>query len=236
MAKKFLLALCMVLCVASAGWCIDPYAVNPDGFGPKIKGLQLGMKRQPWEYLSWGINNFGLPFTMKFTEYSYSLASYIKIKITGEIVEQQHKEYDFKYEILGISGKFKELESQNLPLYDLLTKIEEIAPIEELLFYTVHTGDLLADIYFQENGRIKQLTFPSRAFGAESLTGREFAQAIIDNYHIGGMDGIKNGWERREVSQGWQIKIEQLYNPYGSYVISPFYLYLLPIITKSSFN
>jgi len=44
MAKKFILALCVVLFAASAGWCIDPFKVNEGGFGPKIKGLQLGMK------------------------------------------------------------------------------------------------------------------------------------------------------------------------------------------------
>ena len=42
--KKFLLAFCFVLCFASAGWCFDPFKVNEGGFGPKIKGLQLGMK------------------------------------------------------------------------------------------------------------------------------------------------------------------------------------------------
>ncbi len=44
MMKRFLLALFVVLLVATVGWCIDPYKVNEGGFGPKIKGLQLGMK------------------------------------------------------------------------------------------------------------------------------------------------------------------------------------------------
>ena len=42
--KRVLLALCLVLIVATAGWCIDPFKANKGGFGPKIKGLQLGMK------------------------------------------------------------------------------------------------------------------------------------------------------------------------------------------------
>ena len=43
-AKRLLLALCVVLCVASAGWCVDPFKANHGGFGPKIKGFWLGMK------------------------------------------------------------------------------------------------------------------------------------------------------------------------------------------------
>ena len=44
MVKRVLLALCFVLIVATAGWCIDPFKANKGGFGPKIKGLQLGMR------------------------------------------------------------------------------------------------------------------------------------------------------------------------------------------------
>ena len=41
--KRVILALCVVLLAATAGWCIDPFRANPSVFGPKIKGFQLGM-------------------------------------------------------------------------------------------------------------------------------------------------------------------------------------------------
>ncbi len=78
---RFLISLCVVLCFASAAFCIDPYKVNRDGFGPKIKGLQLGMRKEALlNYVLWGINNVSLPFTLYMEGKNSRIDSRINIK------------------------------------------------------------------------------------------------------------------------------------------------------------
>ena len=84
--KSFLLALCVVMFAATAGWCIDPFKVNEGGFGPKIKGLQLGMKLEGAEIASYGM--------VKNPE-NYGATAISLRKDDGRIIELNFLRYNF---------------------------------------------------------------------------------------------------------------------------------------------
>ena len=210
---RFLISLCVVLCFASAAFCIDPYKVNRDGFGPKIKGLQLGMRKEALlNYVLWGINNVSLPFTL----HMGGKNSRIDIKFTGEVIGQELK--DFNFEITNCSGSYEGF--KNLSLDDLMTKIEEVDPVKE-----IYCNGISMIIYFNNMGRISHLYFTASIFGANSMTPREFAEAIVAAYGIPGMDSVaKDCWRHRELSQGWQIDVNRNI------------VEITPIITENKFN
>ncbi len=123
-AKRFLAALCLVLCVASVGWCIDPFKANKGGFGPKIKGIQLGMKMSLADLLSyrvlqerWPISLYvhsvsdvhpGLDersekgeFFIEFTGKGSELKRFEVEKATGQCTSQQKLDTKFKKLVSG---------------------------------------------------------------------------------------------------------------------------------------
>ncbi len=143
-------------------------------------------------------------------------------KFTGEVIGQELK--DFNFEITRCIGSYEGKGFENLSLDDLMTKIEEVEPVK----YISCNGD--GTIYFNNMGRISHLSFTASIFGADSMTPREFAEAIIAAYGIPGMDSVaKNNWRHRELSQGWQIDVGV--NGVGWWGVN-----ITPIITENKFN
>ncbi|MBR1658301.1 MAG: hypothetical protein IJ697_07530 [Synergistaceae bacterium] len=211
--KRFAVALCLVLLMASAAFCIDPYKVNKGGFGPKIKGLQLGQKMSLPEIVSWGVAQGKLPFTLRLNRKE---GNKLSIKFEG-----QGK--DFKsFSVEQAEGRYAELKNFSGTLEDLLAAIEKIGFSEKTFFGR-------ADIALDDDMRIKALNFSAKDFGVEGMTPKEFAQALINAYGIPSLDGVgRNKWQHRNLSQGWQVYIDWG-NIWGD-------VFVRPIITQSAFN
>ena len=81
-----LLAACvLVLCFAGVCFAIDPFEVNEGGFGPKIKGLQLGMKipgSSLEDFIVWEVKREGFPvrFELHGNEFEHIIISDGKIE------------------------------------------------------------------------------------------------------------------------------------------------------------
>ena len=119
--RNWLMALLLVLSLASEAFCIDPFKVNENGFGPKIKGLQLGQKMSLLDIVVWRIQFKGLPFILKLQDLE---GNYISIEFLGKEMELA----DFK--IRTATGGFQDLKSQIWELDDLLSKLEEFWPLK----------------------------------------------------------------------------------------------------------
>ena len=204
--KRLLVALCIVLCMASSAFCIDPFKVNQGGFGPKIKGLQLGQKMSLLEIVSWGVTQGYLPFTLSFSEESHNE---VAIKFEGQ-------GSDFKsFSLEKAEGRYAKLKNFSGTLGDLLAEIEKIG-FDKREFFRISLNDDM---------RIRRFTFYPSNFGAEQMTIQEFAQAFMNAYAIPRLDAIgRNSWQYRDLSQGWQVSIE------------PGYITVAPIITRSAFD
>ena len=229
--KKLLVALCIVLCMASSAFCIDPFKVNEGGFGPKIKGLQLGQKMSLWDIVAWRANFKGLPFILELK--SENDPSVIDIKIS-----------DKGYEITNATEKFSEFQTQSLSLGDLLSKLEETGDLkvntlveikagreesEGLISYSNYSRGRMFFDEHDKDRRIVQLLFFVSDFGASSLTDEEFLQMFINAYPDIPSMSVKRdregrtSAEYRNPSKGWLVS-------YSDFVV------VKPIITQTSFD
>ena len=244
--KRLLVALCIVLCMASSAFCIDPFKVNQGGFGPKIKGLQLGQKMSLLDIVVWRMNFKGLPFTLTLKGLKgVNESSYISVKFEGEGVELKN------FEITKAGGVFKDFQNQTWKLGDLLSKIEESGS------FTVDTlnqdlyGEGLIGYYFpsahlrivfdehDKDRRIRRLQFFVSDFGADSLTDEEFIQMFVNAYADVPSMSTERKWNNgrskwvtsgkyRNPSKGWQV-IYDGFSVDRSVVVEP-------IITQTSFD
>ena len=205
--KRLLVALCIVLCMASSAFCIDPFKVNQGGFGPKIKGLQLGQKMSLLEIVSWGVTQGKLPFTMTLSEGEDDVSIWF-----------EGQGSDFKsFALKEANGRYAKLNNFPGTLGDLLAEIEKIGFKSREFFNFV--------IILNDDMRIKRLLFSAEDFGAEQMTPQEFAQAFINAYGIPSLNGIgQNYWQYRNLSQGWKVDI-------GGRQVK-----VEPIITQSAFD
>lgn len=210
--KIFIAALCLVILTASVAFCIDPYKVNKDGFGPKIKGLQLGHKMSLLEIVSWGVTQGRLPFTIALNREE---GNNLSLKFEG-------KGTDFKsFSVEKAEGRYAELNKFSGTLGDLLLKIEKLGFNARYFFNTIELND---------NMRIRKLNFQAKDFGAERMTWDEFAQAFVNAYDVPGLNGVgQNKWQHRNLSQGWQVKVGAWPGVLGVVEVTP-------IITQTAFD
>ena len=206
--KRLLIALCIVLCMVSSAFCIDPFKVNQGGFGPKIKGLQLGQKMSLLEIVSWGVTQGVLPFTLRFDKE-------VAIKFEGQ-------GSDFKsFSIEKAEGRYAKLKNFSGTLWGICAEIEKIGFDEREFFRRITLNDDM---------RIIRLSFIRSDFGAQQMTSQEFAQAFMNAYAIPRLDAIeKNIWQYRDLSQGWQVYV-------GGAGYSIYSVVVEPIITRSAFD
>lgn len=219
--------------MASSAFCIDPFKVNQGGFGPKIKGLQLGQKMSLWDIVVWRANFKGLPFILELK----ADPSVIDIKIS-----------DKGYEITNATEKFSEFQTQSLSLGDLLSKLEETGDLQVytgnegindnlISYHSYNDGRMLFDKN-DKSRRIRRLAFTVRDFGAGSLTDEEFLQMFINAYPDIPSMSVKRdiegntSAEYRNLSKGWQVS----YNigQYGGWRENA--IVVEPIIAQTSFD
>ena len=246
--KKLALAFCFVLMFSSSAWCINPFQVNPDGFGPKIKGLQLGMR----------LNTPSLAhlvdFALKTDFIRVPFVLYINVNNEGTIVNPL-PDADFcgikisltndkrlAFEVIFAKGAWKTwLQSKGTKkeLLGLLSAIEKRGFIDA----SIGHGNRMSLAPFSNfiidwgSKRITRFAFEKRDFQANALTDREFLQAFINAYHIPEMNpeqgyGSSVIWRYRNPSQGWEVKCD----PEDNILFQTEAVVVSPIITQSTFD
>ena len=78
--KKLYIAFFLVFCFATASYAVDPFKANRGGFGPVIKGIQLGSRVSLLELVALGIDFQTWPFKLNIFE---SDKSYLRINFEG---------------------------------------------------------------------------------------------------------------------------------------------------------
>ncbi|MBQ7544735.1 MAG: hypothetical protein IJT02_07305 [Synergistaceae bacterium] len=209
--------------MASAALCIDPYKDNEGGFGPKIKGLQLGQKMSLLDIVSWGVAQGKLPFTLWLNrEFMNNLA----IKFEGQGT-------DFKsFSVDRAEGRYAGLKNFSGKLGDLLSEVDKLGFKKRTFF-----DDRVLGIYFDgrihvdDDMRVTRLWFSMSDFGAGEMLPQEFAQAIINAYGIPGLESVgRNEWRYRNFSQGWQVTVDGGHHSSTSGVI------VSPIVIQTAFD
>ena len=200
-ARRFFAAFCLALCLASAGHCaevVNPFKANEGGFGPKIKGLQLGTKMSLMELVEAGARLEKLPIELIVAQRDNDTFMSIDINITG-------KGKDITgFRLKRASGVFKPLEKKKFQkLEDLLSEIKKLGGETRLRgehgFYNM--------IALNRDMRVTNLNFSKADFGAGALKNDEFVQELAKAYSIPNMekDQEKGLWSYRDLSGGWEV-------------------------------
>lgn len=198
--KKLYIAFFLVFCFATASYAVDPFKANRGGFGPVIKGIQLGSRVSLLELVALGIDFQTWPFKLNIFE---SDKSYLRINFEGNGRELK------SFEIKESKGSFSFYENQSWKLGDLLGEVEKRGGILAVNLETRGLLIMLCDL--TPEGRIKRCRMGASMFRAGALTVKEFIQMFIEAYNIPEVTRDPNkhyqSWQYRNLSEGWEIEM-----------------------------
>lgn len=223
--KNVFIAFCLVLGVASAAFCIDPFKITQGGFGPRVKGLQLGQDMILLDMIIWRVKSLASVVEWSFPllinhDRSLNTQDKMIISFSGYGADWERLDYDIT-EAVGSFARCKEI-------YEDVSLDELLMTVEQSGMKTACVDDI---IFLNKDHRVYMLMFPDQVFGAENLTDTEFIREIINAYGIPRMNKIDNfTWSYRELSQGWEVIAGR------PFLGAPFFLILKPIITNSTFD
>lgn len=197
------MVFCLVVCLASPSYPLDPYKTNPGGFGPRVAGARLGMKMSLREIVRWRANLRGVPFTLEINSGGIpgrkpSESGSISVRITGNDREIRG------YEIVSAGGRLYRLRNERIKLPDLLAEIEK-AGVETVALRGAN-GRIKEDcISFTEYLRVASLRIRRDDFGAGKMQHEDFVREFTGAYHLPEMRRRGSTWDYRNDFEGWQI-------------------------------
>ena len=208
--KKIIAVTCMLafLNIASA-WASSPFEINKGGFGPIMKGFQLG-KSTTVEELFNRTFSFGFlwPINMSVTFKNENSTGCLVAVFWGSDKELS------RWEIARADGIFESL-SKKWKLGDFLKYIDQnsknypqaevtINLINQLLpgggFYRVTINK-----EFSDNFRYSSIMLNAGVFNAESMPLQQFIQAVVNAYNLGDLEENNIEWYRENYKEGWRV-------------------------------
>lgn len=211
--------------------------VNGNGFGPTIKGMQIGESYEFFELISKieKLVGRGTGYMILIEEQNASRnAARIcvanehdrgwKIGGWGEFgVPELHasgifNKWKIKEKIPNLEEFLKEVHSiieyetsdefSDFHLTLSIRKLCEIKAIWGQFVSMAEDGTRTGDVY--NIYRIFSMEFSRPVFGASNMPVREFAQELIDSYSLPNMEGFANGWKTSEsenYKNGWGVNV-----------------------------
>ena len=215
--KFLLMVFCLVICLASPSYSLDPYKTHRGGFGPRVAGAQLGVKMSLRDVIRWRANLRGVPFTIEINSEKIpgkkpSEAGSISILFTGKGKELTG------YKITDASRGFYRLRNENMKLLDLIAEIEK-ARVEIITLRGTNTRVKEDCISFTNDFRVASVRIRRSDFEAENIPHESFVRELTENYDLPEMRRRGNTWSFRDDSNGWQITYHGLGD--GIFEITP---------------
>jgi hypothetical protein len=195
-ALMSLVCLCVLLFAGSA-FAADPFEVHEGGFGPKIKGLQLGMPMTWTEMAVWLLQNGRSEFVVSFS----GSASDVRLIFKGE--GEKITGWDFGYsESEDIKKKFA---GKNFPLEELFEELRKDGYTSAS--YLSYDGAVSVN-----DNRLSRFELSKgRDFDAESKPIGDFAQELAAAYSLGTLeDNHDNSWSSSNPAEGWEVRISEI--------------------------
>ena len=202
-AKLSMMVFCLVLCLATPSFSLDPYKDNTGGFGPRVAGTRLGNKMSLRDIVRWRVNLRGLPFTLEINSERIpgrkpSEVGNISILLNG-------RDKDFTgFRITNAGKDFYRLRNESMKLPDLLAEIEKIGV--ETITLRAANGRVKEDcISFTEDLRVSAVRVRRSDLGAGQMPHEDFVREFTKTYGLPEMRRRGNTWSFRNSSEGWQI-------------------------------
>ena len=201
--KLSMMVFCLVVCLATPSFSLDPYKDNTGGFGPRVAGTRLGNKMSLRDIVKWRVNLRGLPFILEINSERIpgrkpSEVGNISILLNG-------KDKDFTgFRITNAGKDFYRLRNESMKLPDLLAEIEKIGV--ETITLRAANGRVKEDcISFTEDLRVSAVRIRRSDLGAGKMPHEDFVRELTKNYSLPEMRRRGNTWNFRNDHEGWQI-------------------------------
>ena len=201
--KLSMMVFCLVVCLATPSFSLDPYKDNTGGFGPRVAGTRLGNKMSLRDIVKWRVNLRGLPFILEINSERIpgrkpSEVGNISILLNG-------KDKDFTgFRITNAGKDFYRLRNESMKLPDLLAEIEKIGV--ETITLRAANGRVKEDcISFTEDLRVSAVRIRRSDLGAGKMPHEDFVRELTKNYSLPEMRRRGNTWNFRNAPEGWQI-------------------------------
>lgn len=215
--KLPLMVFCLIVCLASPSFPLDPYKTNVGGFGPRVAGTKLGMKMSLRDIVRWRANLRGVPFILdinsdRAVERKPSETGSISLLFTGKDKEITG------FRIVSAGKKFSPLRSSNMKLPDLLAEIENIG-VDTVTLWEANKRVRDNCISFTDDRRVASVRVRKSDYGAGNMSHESFVREFTRDYSLPEMRRRGNVWDYRNVREGWRITYHALGD--GIFVLEP---------------
>lgn len=176
----------------------DLSGVNNGGFGPKIAGVQLGMRMTLSDIIKWRAGLLGFPFTVEVNDRSTSAGS-ISIRFTG------NDGLLTGFEITKATRELYRLKNERPELSELLDEIEKTG-IETVTLRGAN--DIARDnsLVFDDELRISSIHLRKNELGGASMSHERFVEFLTETYKLPRMTRGGESWRYVNETDGWQLK------------------------------
>ena len=202
-AEKLLATLCLLLLIVSAA-----FSSKEIGFGPRIKGAQLGVKMSLNELVTFLIDLERLPFTLDINDSKQIKANNRPSKLNSISIAINGTGKEFKdFRVISATNDFAIYRKMKLTLEELLNEIENAGVISSNVFTGSGYVKRYADdtLTFDEDRRINSIRFYKKDFGATAIDGDIFLSEFTKIYNIPYRGIIGRTWHYKNEAEGWQI-------------------------------
>lgn len=188
----------------------DRHEDNKDGFGPKVAGVQLGMKMTLRDIISWRAGLRGFPFTLEVN----SKVKGKKLPATGSISILFTGNDEYSFEVTNATKGFYRFKNEKMRLSDLLAEIER-AGIATITLRGENVRVKENCVLFDDRQRISSIHLRKSDFGWGSMTHERFVELLTKTYNLPKMRRRGSTWRYSNDAEGWQIS----YHTFGEGIL-----------------
>jgi hypothetical protein len=215
-AKVLTASMLMLILTTAGASAVTGLDLNPAGFGPVIKGFQLGEPTTLSEFADKCLRFYGESYFFHFSVNGKDNKS----AGTMEIFSKNGKDL-YSAQITGIfreltEGMFdknsKNLQASMEELIRLLD--EETGKYDNAFCFFEYPYGSMNRMTIEKNNngplRYRSLKFPPSVFGASNMPSEDFARAVMDNYPMGKMaedGGFYTTDESQNYKNGWNATV-----------------------------
>ena len=210
--------LSIVLCIllASSALAVNPFDVHNGGFGPMIKGLQLGISMTLIEMTLAGCEALPGPiFSMWINNIGQKENHSLGLKFTKD--GNQLKGWEIT------AGEAKEEYSKHGNLEELLEAVDEAR-------FAGAVCEVGSDNVFiiNEKNRVAGICLDKSAFDARPMSHKEFAQALVNAYRLPTLEWELNphnnqlaNYVGNNLEEGWRVEITEVLHGNARFIVYP---------------
>ena len=210
MKKVFASAVLLLLVSATSAFALTGLDINPAGFGPVIKGFQLGEPTTTTDFISKTLDLLGNEWFFTYTSSNRERSIGVRLTNNGTswelVVPPGMEEFASFSGTLADFLKLCDIYFEKYP--EAIIRIERIVPA-----YVDARENIIIAVKSNNVGQFRYtaLRFTRSDFGADHMPFDDYANALVNNYRLGTLYPIRNvGYgtgETENYQNGWKATL-----------------------------